>query len=192
LSRKDFLSLGVLGGFGWLGLGCSSDAKPGAGGGTGGTSTGGTSGSGGSAGTGGTSGSGGGAGTGGSGGGGSPDARSGGAQEGGAACAMVTVSVSMNHTNGAHSLTIPSADVVAGALKVYNVRGMANHDHFIEVTAADFTTLKAGQTVTKFSCNGADHQFVLSCGTPPMGVAPACGDAAAMNMCGLTETTLCR
>jgi hypothetical protein len=118
------------------------------------------------------------------------DTGSGGAQEAGAACAMITVSVSMNHANGAHSLVIASADIVAGALKMYNVRGMANHDHFIEVTAADFTMLKAGQTVTKFSCNGADHQFVLSCGTAPMGVAPVCGDAT--NMCGLTDTTPCR
>ena len=102
---------------------------------------------------------------------------------------MITASVSGNHMNGPHSLVIPSADIVAGARKLYNARGMATHDHFIEVTAADFVMLKAGQTVTKFACNGGDHLFVLSCGTAPMGVAPACGDAT--NMCGLTETTLC-
>jgi hypothetical protein len=71
---------------------------------------------------------------------------------------------------------------------VYNARGMANHDHFIQVTDTDFAMLKAGQNVTKFSCNAADHQFVLSCGTPPMGTAPTCTTTPT---CGDTITTFC-
>jgi len=72
---------------------------------------------------------------------------------------------------------------------VYNARGAANHDHFIQITAADFAMLQSGQVVRKFSCNGGDHQFILSCGTPPAGVAPVCGGNA--NICGMTATNLC-
>jgi urease alpha subunit len=110
----------------------------------------------------------------------------------GAGCtaAGIVANISMNHQPPmTHSLTIPLADIIAGVTMIYNARGMANHDHFIQVTAADFAALRSGTTITKFACNGGDHQFVLNCGTAPPGGAPNCGGAA--NMCGLTNTTFC-
>jgi hypothetical protein len=213
LSRKHFLSLSAWGGLAWLGVNCGGGSSPkggtgGSGGaaGSGGAGTGGA-GSGGNAGTGGSAGSGGGGGSAGSPVDSAPEASPAdaslpdtsppdtsraldGTPISGATCTRdITVAIFMNHTNGAHSLVIPLADVTAGVQKVYNARGAANHDHFLAVTAADFVALQAGQAVTKFACNGGDHQFILSCGTPPAGVAPNCVNDA--NMCGLTATTLC-
>jgi hypothetical protein len=79
------------------------------------------------------------------------------------------------------------ADIMAGAEKIYNARGTATHDHFVQVTSADFTALKSGGTVIKRSCNGGDHEYVLTCATPTrQPTAPTCSDE-----CGLTMTTLC-
>jgi hypothetical protein len=82
---------------------------------------------------------------------------------GGSMCTKdITAQISMNH---GHTLTLPIADVMAGVAKIYNARGTATHDHYVQVTAADFTLLKTGGTIKKVACNGGDHEFVLSCGT---------------------------
>jgi hypothetical protein len=68
---------------------------------------------------------------------------------------------------------IPMADIIAGTQRCYNAEGTAGHAHYITLTAADFTTLRNGGNVTKFSCNGGDHQYVLSCAAgAPAPVAP--------------------
>jgi hypothetical protein len=174
----------------------SSTATTGSGGsaGSGGSSTsgggsggkGGAGGSGGSGGAGGKGGSGGSAGSGGRGGsGGAGGSKDAGADGGGICGANVTANVSMNHATGPHALIIPAADIAAGVAKVYvttNVPGMTaqTHMHWVQVTAADFTALKAGMTVTKHSCSGQAHEYVLKCGgTNTMGGAPTCTD-----MCG--------
>ncbi|MET0594925.1 MAG: hypothetical protein ABW133_19655 [Polyangiaceae bacterium] len=165
--------------------GGSGGATGGAGGATGGSggATGGSGGATGGAGgaTGGASGSGG---AGGSGGG-----KDAGAGDGGnAGCGMQLVAlISMNH---GHALTVPTADVTAGVDKIYNARGTASHDHFVQVTAMDFMTLKAGGTVIKRSCNGGDHEYVISCVTPSrQPAAPTCNGTA--DECGLTMGMLC-
>jgi hypothetical protein len=90
---------------------------------------------------------------------------------------------------GDHVLTIPIADIMAGVEKTYNARGNAMHDHFIKVTAADFTTLKSGGIVKKNSCSGGDHQFLLSCATTSMmPTAPTCEMS---DMCSSTMDTVC-
>ena len=177
--------------------GGTGGATGGTGGATGGTggATGGTGGAGGT--TGGAGGTTGGAsGSGGSTGGASGSGGAGGGQDAGTAkdsgsntgCGMAVVAlVSQNHTTGPHVLTIPPEDVTAGADKIYNARGQSSHDHFVQLTAADFATLKAGGTVIKKSCNSTDHEFVLSCAPPSRTpTAPTCTDE-----CGLTMTTLC-
>jgi hypothetical protein len=107
----------------------------------------------------------------------------------------VTANVSMNHNaanNGPHGLVIPAADIAAGVAKVYvtsNVTGqpVQGHMHYVQVTAADFTALKAGMTVKKHSCSGGDHEYVLKCGgTTDMGGAPTCNDE-----CGGMMTNPC-
>ena len=73
---------------------------------------------------------------------------------------------------------IPLADITAGAQKCYNAMGTAGHPHYVTLSAADFVTLRNGGNVTKYSCNGGDHQFVLSCKTgAPAAVAPPECDA---------------
>ena len=202
LSRRHTLSLGI---FGTLGLlaSCGGESSTTAGGtaGSGSDASGGSAGSGGS-----TGGSGGGAGaTGGSGGSGGATGGSGGSggstggssgsggtggtggsKDGGAGCGMAVVAlISGNH---GHALSVPPADVEAGAEKVYNTRGTANHDHYVRVTAQDFAALKTGGTVIKRSCNGGDHEYVLSCGTPSrQPAAPVCNE----DECGLTMPTIC-
>ena len=59
-----------------------------------------------------------------------------------------------------HVLQIPAADIVAGVAKVYATSGAtANHMHYVQLTAADFTTLQTGGVVTKHSCNGGDRRI---------------------------------
>jgi hypothetical protein len=88
--------------------------------------------------------------------------------------AMITALVSNNH---GHALEIPLADIQAGVEKTYTATGTANHCHEVTLTAADFATLQGGGSVTKFSCNGGDHEYVLSCG--PDGPAPGAPDCDA-------------
>ena len=196
LSRRQSLSLGFFGIGALAAWSCGGEATTGSGGsggasgsaGSGGTTGGAggaTGGSGGATGgSGGASGSGGG-GTGGSG-GGSKDA--GGGDGSNTGCGMaVAALISMNH---GHALSIPPADVAAGAEKIYNAKGTASHDHFVQVTAMDFATLKAGGTVIKRSCNGGDHEYVLSCAPPSrQPAAPTCNGTA--DECGLTVGMLC-
>jgi hypothetical protein len=82
---------------------------------------------------------------------------------------MISAMISGNH---GHTLNIPLADITAGTQKCYDASGTAGHAHYITLTAADFTTLRSGGSVTKYSCNGGDHQYTLSCGTPPAAVTP--------------------
>jgi hypothetical protein len=96
----------------------------------------------------------------------------------------VVAIISMNHN---HALSIPMADITAGVDKTYGAMGTATHNHFVQLTAADFAMLKAGGTVTKKSCNGGDHEYVFSCGTPSRQPAmPTCTDE-----CGLMMGTIC-
>ncbi|HEX9294297.1 MAG TPA: hypothetical protein VF881_00625 [Polyangiaceae bacterium] len=166
--------------------------------GSGGTSTtgGGNGGSGSSTGgTGGTGGSGGGAGS-----GGSKDAGTDSSiRDAGALCSTnVNANISINHDGHLHALIIPEADIRTGTTKVYPTTSASTdstmaqqHTHYVQVTAADFTALKAGMTVKKYSCNLGDHEYVLKCGgTTDMGGAPNCGDAA--NTCGGSNTNFCK
>lgn len=115
--------------------------------------------------------------------GGSPDnggsAPNGGAPpEGGSApgnCTQALVAlISMNHPDGAHALTVDVADLDSVTDITYDISGASQHCHEITLTVADFTTLKGGGSVTKFTCNGGDHQITLSCGTPPQPGDPGC------------------
>jgi hypothetical protein len=212
LSRKDFVLLTFsAAGSALLGLACSSDdstgTQTGSGGsaGTGGSSsgsggstdTGGSTGTGGSADTGGSTGTGGSAETGGSTGtGGSTDtggsSGTGGtatADAGGNACSGDTITSTSSPADGkatghTHTLTIPVADIMAGAPKTYTSSTASMHEHCIPVTAEDFATLLSGGVVKKDTCNGGNHEFVLSCaaGAPDPENPTTCpgGDNAGM------------
>jgi hypothetical protein len=100
-------------------------------------------------------------------------------------CSMMLIGVIS--TNHGHSLQIPLADISAGFAKFYNVRGAATHDHFVLMTASDFSFLKAGGTIFKRSCNTGDHEYAIACSAPSRQPgAPTCTDE-----CGLSEQAVC-
>lgn len=69
-------------------------------------------------------------------------------------CATTNATISANH---GHAAMVPSADVMAGVAKTYNIQGASGHPHTIMVTPAMFTMLKAGQMVVVASSNDAGH-----------------------------------
>ena len=90
--------------------------------------------------------------------------------------------ISMNH---GHALEIPLADIEAGVETTYNTSG-SNHCHEVVLTAEDFATLRAGGTVIKYSCNGGDHEYALSCvdgGAQPGDPAKACASEPQFGSC---------
>jgi len=106
------------------------------------------------------------------------------------------VSILRNH---GHLLTIPLADITAGAAKAYKTHdepGMDSmHFHWVQLTAQDFTDLKAGKNVRKASCNdGHEHEYIVNCvgaqvtaETPMLSQFCAdhmeCGDLGTMHFC---------
>ncbi len=73
---------------------------------------------------------------------------------------VLVAAISLNH---GHVLEIPFADIIAGVEVSYDATGASGHCHEVVMTADDFATLRAGGTVVKYSCNGGDHEYVLSC-----------------------------
>jgi hypothetical protein len=239
LSRKQFLSLGVIGGLGLFGACALEDEKPkvdaGGGAGSGSTTSGSsssgattsgattsgatTSGSGGSGGAGGSTtggglagsggASGGSGGAGGAGGRGGSAGTAGSAGSGGAGgskdaggdggCGGLVAAISMNHNaigNGPHYLPIPMADVMMGVEKTYKTTSDPSasqgqgHVHSVKLTAADFTALKAGMTVTKKSCDSNhEHQYALR--VCPMASVPANKACTASDTCGSENGPAC-
>ncbi len=95
--------------------------------------------------------------------------------------ATVFAAISANH---GHELEIPLADIEAGVEMTYSAQGTAGHCHQVTLTAEDFATLQAGGTVRKFSCNGNDHEYVLSCAAdPPAPEAPDCSADPGFGSC---------
>lgn len=89
------------------------------------------------------------------GGGGGPD---------GGACSSGAHDTSISANHG-HALSVPAADLEAGADQSYSIQGSAAHDHTITITAAQLTTLLAGDpvTVTSSSALGHTHEVTVTC-----------------------------
>lgn len=157
LSRKKFLSLAVAAaGASLFAEGCD-DGTTGAGGASAssgsGASTTGTNGATGSTSGGMTTTTGSGAGTTGSSGSG-----------GGSCTSDITAEISCPHD---HMMIVTAADIAAGVMKTYDIKGTATHSHSVTLTPADFATLKSGGTVFKFVQSSVqDHCVTISCGTP--------------------------
>lgn len=83
-----------------------------------------------------------------------------------------------------------AADITAGATKKIQTSTDSGHSHWVEVTMADFTALKAGSEVKKKSCSGGEHFYILKCGgggsTPTVPTAQECPDE-----CGSMESNTC-
>src|SRR5450432_2532952 len=209
LDRKQFLTL-TLAAAGGAMLGCTS-SEPGTGTGTagkggagaGGAGTSGTAGAGGAggAGTGGAGGVGGAGGAGGAGGTGGGTAGTGGAGgTGGTTTANCGTSLKITITNNhGHVLVVTMAEIMADKTKVYDTRGTTpdgkpvDHTHFVQLTAADFTSLAAGKELRKPTCNdGHEHEFIINCvGTTGVGNSNVGGYCAVHTDCAGTNTTTC-
>jgi hypothetical protein len=64
--------------------------------------------------------------------------------------------------NHGHELTVSQADVAAGTLKMYSIRGTSAHDHTVTISPASFATLKAGQTLTLTSSTASSHSHTVT------------------------------
>ena len=68
-------------------------------------------------------------------------------------------------SNHGHELVVPVADVEIGQDKTYDIQGTSAHPHTVTLSAADFSVLGTGATVTVTSSNdaGHTHQVTVSC-----------------------------
>ncbi|MDQ3340755.1 MAG: hypothetical protein M4D80_36820 [Myxococcota bacterium] len=69
-------------------------------------------------------------------------------------CTTTNSTISANH---GHTAVIPAADVTAGVMKTYDIKGASQHPHTITVTPAMFAMLKSGMMVVVTSSNDAGH-----------------------------------
>jgi hypothetical protein len=173
-------------GTGTAGTGTAGTASGGtASGGASGSGSGGMSGSGGSSG-----GSGGRGGSGGAGGSGGSSGGSGGSGGGGGGSCGANITSKSSGAQHTHTLTVMAADITAGATKKIQTSTDGGHSHWVEITMADFTALKAGMEVKKKTCSGGDHFYILKCGgggsTPAVPTAQECTDE-----CGGMENMTC-
>ena len=77
-------------------------------------------------------------------------------------CGAAGAEISANH---GHEVTIPDADLDATTSQTYSIRGTADHDHTITLTAAMLAALKAGTgvVVSSSSSVGHMHDVTISC-----------------------------
>jgi hypothetical protein len=78
------------------------------------------------------------------------------------ACGTVTSVIGTNH---GHAITVPVADVMAGADATYDITGSSPHMHSVTVTGADFAILQACGSVMITSTSGGahTHNVTISC-----------------------------
>ncbi len=74
-----------------------------------------------------------------------------------------------NHPHALHVLIVTADQVRAGVDVTYDLKGAANHDHQITITAAQFSMLQAGGTInlvtdtsTTATIAGNDHDHVCA------------------------------
>jgi hypothetical protein len=78
-----------------------------------------------------------------------------------ASCTMNGTVATINGNHG-HTLTIPAADVSAGAERTYDITGTSPHSHMVTVSAANMATLAANGTVQVTSTSGSAHTHTIS------------------------------
>ncbi|EAR01146.1 hypothetical protein [Maribacter sp. HTCC2170] len=81
-------------------------------------------------------------------------------QNANADCLANGTSISIGSNHG-HSLTVSKADVNAGVAKTYSIQGTSGHGHTINLTAANFTSLKANSSISITSTNDNDHTHAV-------------------------------
>ncbi len=104
---------------------------------------------------------------------------------------QLTVAITADH---GHVLAITIEDVMAGVDKVYDTTGTSMHPHWIQMTAADFAKLQAGDMVRKLTCNdGHEHEFIINCTavTAPTTTPSIVALCDPEHMCAGTNTNFC-
>jgi hypothetical protein len=76
-------------------------------------------------------------------------------------CSTNGTSTSIGANHG-HELTIPAADVDAGAEKTYNIQGSGGHNHTVTITAAQFTSLQNNEGVSVSSSSASSHAHTIT------------------------------
>jgi hypothetical protein len=73
--------------------------------------------------------------------------------------------VNQIESNHGHMITIPIADVNAGAAMTYTLSTGNGHTHTLAVNANQFTMIKNGQTlnITSSSASGHTHMVTIMC-----------------------------
>ena len=68
-------------------------------------------------------------------------------------------------TNHGHEMTVSAADKEAGVAKTYDIQGMSDHSHTVELTAEDFADLASGTILIVTSSTDAahSHEVTITC-----------------------------
>jgi hypothetical protein len=73
------------------------------------------------------------------------------AGDGGSSCKAAVA------TNHGHTMSVSSAELMAGADRTYDIQGSSAHHHTVALTAAHFADLEAGKVVVVTSSTDAGH-----------------------------------
>jgi hypothetical protein len=67
-------------------------------------------------------------------------------------------------TNHGHTMSVPQADVAAGTLKMYSIKGDSPHDHTVTLSPGNFSVLRSGETLRlTSSAAGHTHSITIVC-----------------------------
>ena len=80
------------------------------------------------------------------------------AEPAGSICGASGAAISLNH---GHALMVASSDLGSAVDLAYSIRGLADHDHTVTLTAAQLQQLKAGRSVTAVASVSAAHSHVV-------------------------------
>ena len=69
--------------------------------------------------------------------------------------------ISNNHPQP-HTATITGAQIIAGQAIQLHIQGQASHDHTVDVSQADLSTLRNRQQVAKTSSTDANHSHTVT------------------------------
>ena len=82
----------------------------------------------------------------------------------GTSCGASGAAISLNH---GHALAIASSDLDSTVDMTYSIRGSADHDHIVTITASQLRQLKAGGSVTAVASVVAAHSHVATAACTP-------------------------
>ena len=85
-----------------------------------------------------------------------------GSENGAAPSAPVSDKTGVIATNHGHVAIITSAQQTAGGGVTLSIQGTGSHDHLLELTAAEVSTISAGMPLTKDCAMGRNHTHTVA------------------------------